>query len=180
MKTRIVTILSDIFSSITWQHCQCDEDVSIYWRSQQVINSLITCSHNLRLIIWINFFTSSIFSSFTDFDMSLIFFIDQLWLIERVLSRRWKLCMTVFMITQCSNIFQTASNWDLLTFLTSIWTQNRIKRFVADIMYKWISLSISWRKKKAENQSEDKRIESIKIHYFTTNKYKHWWLLFLY
>ena len=43
-----------------------------------------------RLFIWIVFFTSSIFSSLTDIDMSLIFFVDQLWLLEEVLSRRWK------------------------------------------------------------------------------------------
>ena len=36
-----------------------------------------------RLFIWIVFFTSSIFSSLTDIDMSLIFFIDQLWLLEK-------------------------------------------------------------------------------------------------
>ncbi len=116
------TILSDIFSSITQRHCRCDEDVSVYRRSRRVINSSITCSHNLRLIIWIDFSTSSIFSSLTDFDMSLVFFVDQLWLLERVLSRRWKLCTTAFMSTQRSNIVQTASNWDLLTLLTSIRT----------------------------------------------------------
>jgi len=104
-----------------------------------ILRSLVVTT--LRLFIWIIYFTSSIFSSLTDFDMSLIFFVDQLWLLERVLSRRWKLCMTAFMITQRSNIIQTASNWDLLTLLTSIRTQNRIKRFVVNITYRWISLS---------------------------------------
>ncbi len=137
------TILSDIFSSITQRHCRCDEDVSAYRRSRWIINSLITCNHNFRLIIWINFSTSSIFSSLTDFNMSLIFFVDQLWLLERMLSRRWKLCMTAFMITQRSNIVRSASNWDLLTLLTSIQTQNRIKRFVVNITYRWISLLTS-------------------------------------
>ena len=116
------TILSDIFSSITQRHCRCDEDVSVYRRSRRVINSSITCSHNLRLIIWIDFSTSSIFSSLTDFDMSLVFFVDQLWLLERMLSRRWKLCMIAFMITQCSNIIQTTLVWDLLILLTFIQT----------------------------------------------------------
>jgi len=60
-----------------------------------------------------------------------------------VLLHEWKLCMMTFLITQRSNIVQTASNWDLLTLLTSIQTQNRIKRFIVDIMYRWISLSIS-------------------------------------
>ncbi len=106
----------------------------------QILQSLIitTC----RLFIWIVFFTSSIFSFLTDIDMSLIFFVDWLWLLEKVLSCEWKLCMTTFLITQRFNIVWTASNWDLLTFLTSIQTQNRIKRFIVDIMYRWISLSI--------------------------------------
>ncbi len=58
----------------------------------------------LKLIIWINYFTSSIFSSLTDIDMSLIFFIDWLWLLEEMLLRRWKLCITAFLITQRFNI----------------------------------------------------------------------------
>ncbi len=37
----------------------------------------------------------------------------------------------------------------------------------------------SWRRKKAEDHAEDKRNESMKIHYFTTNKYKHQWSSFL-
>ncbi len=106
-----------------------------------ILRSLVVTT--LRLFIWIIYFTSSIFSSLTDFDMSLIFFVDQLWLLERVLSRRWKLCMTAFIITQRSNIIQTASNWDLLTLLTSIRTQNRIKRFIVNITYRWISL-LTW------------------------------------
>ncbi len=98
------------------------EDVSVYRRSRRVLNSSITCNHNLRLVIWIDFSTSSIFSFLTDFDMSLVFFVDQLWLLGRMLSRRWKLCTTAFTITQRSNIVQTALNWDLLTLLTSIRT----------------------------------------------------------
>ncbi len=50
----------------------------------------------------------------------------------------------IFLITQCYNIIQTALNWNLLTLLTSIQTQNRIKRFVVNIMYKWISLSVTY------------------------------------
>ncbi len=49
----------------------------------------------------------------------------------------------IFLITQHSNIIWTVSNWDFLTLLTFIQTQNRIKRFIVDIMYKWISLSIN-------------------------------------
>ena len=123
--------------------------LSMWWRcfdinavdELQILQSLVVTTH--RLFIWVIFFTSSIFSSLTDIDMSLIFFVDRLWLLERVLSREWKLCMTTFLITQRSNIVRTASNWDLLTLLTSIRTQNRIKRFVVDIMYRWISLSVA-------------------------------------
>ncbi len=106
----------------------------------QILQSLVvtTC----RLFIWVVFFTSSIFSSLTDIDMSLIFFVDWLWLLEEMLSCEWKLCMTTFLIMQCSNIVWTALNWDLLTLLTSIQTQNRIKRFVVNITYRWISLSV--------------------------------------
>ncbi len=86
----------------------------------QILRSLVvtTC----RLFIWIVFFTSSIFSSFTDIDMSLIFFVDWLWLLERMLSCEWKLCIMTFLITQRFNIVWTASNWDFLTLLTSIQT----------------------------------------------------------
>ena len=122
--------------------------LSMWWRcfninavdELQILQSLVvtTC----RLFIWVVFFTSSIFSSFTDINMSLIFFIDRLWLLEEVLLHEWKLCMTTFLITQHFNIIQTASNWDFLTFLTFIQTQNRIKRFVVDIMYRWILLSV--------------------------------------
>ncbi len=106
----------------------------------QILRSLVvtTC----KFFTWIVFFTSSIFSSLTDIDMSLIFFVDWLWLLERVLSHEWKLCMTAFLIMQRSNIIQTALNWDFLTLLTFIQTQNRIKRFVVNIMYRWISLSV--------------------------------------
>ncbi len=106
----------------------------------QILRSLVVTTR--RLFTWVVFFTSSIFSSLTDIDMSLIFFVDRLWLLEEMLSREWKLYTTTFLITQRSNIVWTASNWDLLTLLTSIWTQNRIKRFVVDITYRWISLSV--------------------------------------
>ncbi len=46
----------------------------------QILQSLVITT--LRLFIWVNYFTSSIFSSFTDIDMSLILFVDQLWLLE--------------------------------------------------------------------------------------------------
>ncbi len=121
--------------------------LSMWWRrfdintvdESQILRSLVITIR--RLFIWVVFFTSSIFSSLIDIDMSLIFFVDRLWLLEEMLSREWKLCMTTFLITQRSNIVRTASNWDLLTLLTSIQTQNRIKRFVVDITYRWISLS---------------------------------------
>ncbi len=58
-----------------------------------------------------------------------------------MLSHEWKLCMITFLIMQHFNIFWTALNWDLLTLLTFIWTQNRIKKFIVNIMYRWISLS---------------------------------------
>ncbi len=138
-----MTILSDIFSSITWWHYQCDEDVSVYWRDQRVIIFLITCSHNSQTLHLNCLITSSIFSFLTDINMSLIFLVDRLWLLERMLLHEWKLCMMTFLITQHSNIVWTALNWDLLTLLTSIRTQNRIKRFVVDIMYRWISLSVN-------------------------------------
>ncbi len=122
--------------------------LSMWWRrfnidavnESQILRSLVvtTC----RLFIWIVFFTNSIFSSLTDIDMSLIFFVDQLWLLEEVLLHEWKLCMMTFLITQRFNIIQTALNWNLLTFLTFIQTQNRIKRFVVNIMYRWILLPV--------------------------------------
>ncbi len=122
--------------------------LSMWWRrfdidavnESQILQSLVITI--CRLFIWVVFFTSSIFSSLTDIDMSLIFFIDWLWLLEKVLSREWKLCTMTFLTTQRFNIIQTALNWDLLTFLTFIQTQNRIKRFVVNIMYRWILLSI--------------------------------------
>ncbi len=118
----------------------------------QILQSLVitTC----RLFIWIVFFTSSIFSSLTDIDMSLIFFVDRLWLLERVLSHEWKLCMMTFLIMQRFNIIWTALNWDLLTLLTSIQTQNRIKRFVVNITYRWISLSVN--KQEIKNKKNNK------------------------
>ncbi len=47
----------------------------------QILQSLVIMT--FKLFIWVNYFTSSIFSSFTDIDMSLIFFIDWLWLLEK-------------------------------------------------------------------------------------------------
>ncbi len=47
----------------------------------QILRSLVIMT--LRLFIWINYSTSSIFSSLTDIDMSLIFFVNQLWLLEK-------------------------------------------------------------------------------------------------
>ncbi len=137
-----MTILSDIFSSITWWHCWCDENVSVYQRNQWVITSSITCSHNSQTLHLNCLITSSIFSSLTNIDMSLIFLIDRLWLLGKMLLHEWKLCVMTFLIMQCFNIVQTASNWDLLTLLTFIQTQNRIKRFVINITYRWISLSV--------------------------------------
>jgi len=122
--------------------------LSMWWRcfninavnELQILQSLVITTH--KLFIWVIFFTSNIFSSFIDIDMSLIFFVDWLWLLEKMLSCEWKLCMMTFLITQRFNIIWTASNWDFLTLLTSIQTQNRIKRFIVNIMYKWISLSV--------------------------------------
>ncbi len=117
-----------------WRHFNIDAVNEL-----QILQSLVVTI--CRLFIWIVFFTSSIFSSLTDIDMSLIFFVDRLWLLEEMLSCEWKFCTMTFLITQRSNIVWTALNWDLLTLLTSIWTQNRIKRFVVNITYRWISLS---------------------------------------
>ena len=122
--------------------------LSMWWRrfnidavdESQILRPLVITT--LRLFTWVDYSTSSIFSSLTDIDMSLISFVDRLWLLEEMLSRRWKLCTTVFTVTQRSNIVWTASNWDLLALLTSIRTQNRIKRFVVDITYRWISLPV--------------------------------------
>ncbi len=58
----------------------------------QILWSLVVTTLILR-----STFSLDIFSSFTDIDMSLIFFVDWLWLLERVLSRRWKLCMIDFL-----------------------------------------------------------------------------------
>ncbi len=57
-----MTILSDIFSLITWWHCQCDEDVSVYQRSQWIANSLITCNHDSHTEI--DYFTRYFFISY--------------------------------------------------------------------------------------------------------------------
>jgi len=51
--------------------------------------------HNFQ-IPHLGFLASSIFPSLTDIDMSLIFFVDRLWLLEGMLSRRWKLCTVGF------------------------------------------------------------------------------------
>ncbi len=53
-----------------------------YRRSRHVANSSITCSHNSQTLHLNCLITSSIFSSLTNIDMSLIFFIDRLWLLE--------------------------------------------------------------------------------------------------
>ncbi len=79
--------------------------LSMWWRrfdidavnELQILRSLVVTTR--RLFIWIVFFTSSIFSSLTDIDMSLIFFVNWLWLLGKMLSREWKLCMTTFLIT---------------------------------------------------------------------------------
>ncbi len=46
----------------------------------QILQSLIVTT--FRLFIWVNYSTSSIFSSLTDIDMLLILFVNQLWLLE--------------------------------------------------------------------------------------------------
>ena len=126
----------------------------------QILRSLVVTTR--RLFIWVVFFTSSIFSSLTDIDMSLIFFVDRLWLLGEMLSHEWKLCTMTFLITQRSNIVWTASNWDLLTLLTSIRTQNRIKRFIVDITYRWISLPVVLRNSKLELIDDIKKKERDK------------------
>ena len=57
----------------------------------QILRLLVITTFILRMTISLN-----IFSSFTDIDMSSIIFVNQLWLLEEVLSRRWKLCMIDF------------------------------------------------------------------------------------
>ncbi len=81
-----------------------------YQRSQWVTNSSITCSHNSQTLHLSYLITSSIFSFLIDIDLSLIFFVNQLWLLEEELSHKWKLCMMTFLIMQCFNIIQTALN----------------------------------------------------------------------
>ena len=134
-----------------------------YQRSRRIANSSITCNHNSQTLHLNCLITNSIFSSLTDIDLSLIFFVDRLWLLEEELLHEWKLCMTTFLIMQCSNIVQTASNWDLLTLLTSIQTQNKIKRFVVNIMYRWISLSVKMKQIfRMKSQSKIRKSEWLK------------------
>ncbi len=71
-----------------------------YQRSWWVANSLITYSHNSQTLHLSCLITNSIFSSFTDINMSLIFFVNWLWLLKEKLSHEWKLCMMTFLITQ--------------------------------------------------------------------------------
>ncbi len=47
----------------------------------QILQSLVVTT--FKLFIWVDYSTSSIFSSLIDIDMSLILFIDQLWLLEK-------------------------------------------------------------------------------------------------
>ncbi len=149
-----MTILSDIFSSITWWHCQCDEDISVYRCDQRVIISSITCSHNSQTLHLSCLITNS------------IFLVDWLWLLEEMLLHEWKFCMMTFLIMQCFNIIWTTLNWNLLTLLTSIRTQNRIKRFIVNIMYKWISLSVKREEEKKKKKKKKKKIIVIVIHTF--------------
>ncbi len=95
--------------------------------------------------------------------MSLIFLVDRLWLLGGVLLHGWKLCTAAFLATQRPNIVRTASDWDLLALLTSIRTQNRIKRFVAGTTYRWISLPAN---RRIDKQSEQNVINSIIRSYF--------------
>ncbi len=57
----------------------------------QILQSLI-----VMILILRSTFSLNIFSSFTDIDMSLIFFVNWLWLLERMLLHKWKLCMINF------------------------------------------------------------------------------------
>ncbi len=50
----------------------------------QILWSLVIMT--FKLFIWVNYSTSSIFSSLTDIDMSLILFINWLWLLENVMN----------------------------------------------------------------------------------------------
>ena len=75
--------------------------LSMWWRRfsistrSMIANLTITCSHNSQTL-HLSCLTLDIFSSFTDIDMSLIFFVDRLWLLGKMLSRRWKLCTIDF------------------------------------------------------------------------------------
>ncbi len=62
--------------SMWWRHFNIDAVNEL-----QILQSLVIMI--LKLFIWVDYSTSSIFSSLTDIDMSLIFFIDWLWLLER-------------------------------------------------------------------------------------------------
>ncbi len=63
--------------------------LSMWWRrfninavnELQILWSLVVMT--FRLFIWVNYFTNSIFSSLTNINMSLIFFVNWLWLLER-------------------------------------------------------------------------------------------------
>jgi len=58
----------------TFQHTDAVDE-------SQILRPLVVTIR--KLFIWVVFFTSSIFSSLTDIDMSLIFFVDRLWLLGR-------------------------------------------------------------------------------------------------
>ncbi len=91
--------------SIWYLFINCLITLLMWWRcfnidavnELQILQSLVIII--LELFIWVNYFTSSIFSFLTDIDMSLIFFINRLWLLEKMLSHEWKLCMMTFLIT---------------------------------------------------------------------------------
>ena len=75
--------------------------LSMWWRcfsistQSMIANLTITCSYNSQTL-HLSCLMLNIFSSFTDIDMSLIFFVDRLWLLGKMLSRRWKLCTIDF------------------------------------------------------------------------------------
>ncbi len=78
--------LKQLFYLISF-HQLLDDTVDVmktfqYQHNQRVANSSITCSHNSQTLHLSCLITSNIFSSFTDIDMSLIFFINRLWLLE--------------------------------------------------------------------------------------------------
>ncbi len=57
----------------------------------QILQSLV-----IMTLILKSTFSLDIFSSLTDINMLLIIFVDWLWLLEKMLSRRWKLCTIDF------------------------------------------------------------------------------------